>query len=100
MDTSDTYKVSLAVTGGKVVLTVDGLKSTISAQNFTWTATATNTNSGYVQTLTSAAPVAAPTGNVTPATDDIASALNGLVVYEVTVTFDDGTTLTTNTVMG
>ena len=100
VDTSDTYKVSLAVTSGKVVLTVDGLKSTISAQNFTWTATATNTNSGYVQTLTSAAPVAAPTDNVTSKTDDIASALNGLVVYEVTVTFDDGTTLTTNTVMG
>ena len=91
--------MSLAVSGTKVVLTVEGLKATIPAQNFTWTATASSAF-GITQELNSAAPVAAPVNNTADVNVDIASTLSGLMTYRVTVTFADGTRLTTNTVMG
>ena len=99
-DTSDTYKVSLAVNASnQVELKVEGLKASIAAQDFTWTATVTSIFGADTE-LTSAGDIAAPTDNVTPKTDIIASTVNGLVTYQVTVTFDDGTVLTTNPVRG
>ena len=107
VDTSDTYKVSLSVDSyNNINLKVDGIK-TAAATTLTWTAEVINTTSGYNYTLESAGPVSV--GAVTIGTptvpqtvvsaEKIASGNSGVVRYQVTVTFADGTTLTTNPVM-